>query len=197
MHYAVAFFPSTGTGEIEAFRAKYDPTAALLGAHLTLVFPVPETIGGGTLSAHCERVLDRREPFPIRPSGFSKSPDHWLFLDVDSEEGAIRALYRELSSGPLTAHARPDLFSPHIGLGHFLKPGALYDWNDPTPDLLDEERYESARREAEELALPSAWRLDRLELVELSDEVLDWATGRVRSLSSTARAERRHTFMLS
>lgn len=196
MDYFVAFFPETGTEGIEAFRSRYDPTAGLVAAHLALVFPVPETIGRERLIEHCERILRRWQPFRVYPRSLSKSPDHWLFLEVVDPEGAIGELYRGFHSDLLKAYARPELFTPHIGLGHFLKPGSRYDWANPVPEHFDEHRYSEGVREARELDLPDSWLLDRLDLAELSDEVLAWARGREPSLAASARAIRTHTFPL-
>lgn len=196
MYYCVAFFPETDSEGIEAFRSRYDPTASLIDAHLALVFPVPETIGREWLIRHCERILRGWQPFRVSAQTLSKSPDHWLLLDVVDQEGALGELYRGLHSDRLSAYARPELFAPHIGLGHFLKPGSRYDWANPSPEDFDENRYSGAVREARELDLPYSWFLDRLDLVELSDEVIAWATGKEPSLAASASAIRTHTFHL-
>ena len=196
MYYFVGFFPESDTEGIETFRSRYDPTASLVDTHLALVFPVPETIGREWLIRHCERILRGWQPFRVYAHTLSKSPDHWLLLDVVDHEGAISELYHELHSDLLSAYARPELLRPHISLGHFLKPGSRYDWANPSPEDFDENRYSEAMREARELDLPYSWLLNRLDLVELSDAVVAWATGQEPSLAASARAIHTHTFHL-
>jgi hypothetical protein len=189
-HYALAFFPAEGTAEIERFRLTYDPTARLIDAHLPLVFPLPESVGKDRLLRHCRRTLGEVEPFTIRPDGFIKARDHWLLLQLADDDSRLPNLYSALHSDLLASYARPDLFTPHIGLGLFLQPGSVYDWDAPSPKY-DEDAYKRALREARTLNLPPEWLLDRLELVELPDRVLDWATGREPELDPELRAKRR------
>jgi 2'-5' RNA ligase superfamily protein len=196
MFYFLASFPETETGQIERFRRKHDPTADLVEAHLAVVFPVPDSIGRSRLIEHCEQVLRRWQPFPVVVAGFSKSPDHWLLLGLREGGATVTKLYLELNTGILEDHARPDLFQPHIGLGQFLKPGAIHDWNHPDPEAFEADRYSQALREAEALDLRLSWVLDHLDLGELPDEVISWARGESPALAASLRVERTHTFRL-
>ena len=50
---------------IGSFRRRYDPTVDLLGPHLTLVFPVPTSVGFDAIRAHVGDVLARTRAFDI------------------------------------------------------------------------------------------------------------------------------------
>jgi len=50
MFYALAHFPDIDTAKIDRLRKKYDPTYGLIGAHVTVVFLVPASIGEKNLA---------------------------------------------------------------------------------------------------------------------------------------------------
>jgi 2'-5' RNA ligase len=196
MYYALVSFPRAGMTSIERFRRKYDPTADLIAPHLTLVFPVPESLGRRGLADHCTAVLQGWRPFPVVADRLVKTPDHWLFLTLSQGASAVTELYRDLNSGLLGDSARPDLFQPHIGLGQFVKAGRSFDWNNPSATDFDEDRYAQALREAKELDLKLSWVIDSLDLVELPEEVIAWARGLLPSYPHGARARRAERFEL-
>ena len=179
---------------IDRLRRKYDPTVDLIEPHLTVVFPVPESLGKRELVNHCAAVLQGWRPFPVVASQLVKTPDHWLFLTLRLGASVVTELYRDLHSGFLGDYARPELFQPHIGLGQFVKVGRICDWNNPSKADFDEDRYAQALREAKELDLELSWVIDSLELVELPDEVIAWARGTVPSYPHRARAMRAERF---
>lgn len=171
-------------------RRKYDPTVDLIEPHLTVVFPVPESLGKGNLVRHCTAVLQGWRPFPVAAGPLTKSPDHWLFLTLRQGADVVTELYRDLHGGLLADYARPEIFQPHLGLGHFLKAGKVYDWDNPSEADLDEDRYAQALREVKELDLELSWVIDCLDLVELPDEVIAWARGILASYPQGAKAMR-------
>lgn len=194
MYYALVSFPKVDTVSIDRIRRKYDPMVDLIEPHLTVVFPVPESVGRGELVRHCAKVLQGWSPFPVVAGPLVKSPDHWLFLTLRQGASAVTNLYRDLHSGLLGDFARPEIFQPHIGLGHFLKAGRTYDWSNPSEADFNEDLYAQALREVEELDLELSWVIDCLDLVELPDEVIAWARGILPSYPQGARAMRAERF---
>jgi hypothetical protein len=190
MYYALASFPEVNSAGIDRIRRKYDPTAGLIEPHLTVVFPVPESLGRLTLVQHCAAVLQGWRPFPVIAGPLVKSPDHWLLLTLRQGASVVTKLYRDLHRGVLSDSARPEIFQPHIGLGHFLKAGRTSDWNNPSEADFDEDRYAQALREVKELDLEVSWVMDGLDLVELPDEVIDWARGILPAYPQGAKAVR-------
>jgi len=190
MYYALVSFPEIDTTSIDRLRRKYDPTVDLIEPHLTVVFPMPESLGRRELVDHCAAVLQGWRPFPVVAGPLVKTPDHWLFLTLRQGASVVHELYRDLYNGLLNDYARPDLFQPHIGLGQFVKAGRSCDWNNPSADDFDEDRYAQALREAKELNLELSWVIDSLDLIELPDEVIAWARGSLPSFPPGARAKR-------
>ena len=174
MYYALVQYPNIDTERIDQIRRKYDPTVDLIGPHVTIMFPVPESVGEGALVRHIEKVLKHRQPFQVRIHGFKKSWDHWLFLTL--EEGNtnvinVIALYEEIYTGILAQYRRDDIeFIPHIGLGLFVKEGAQYDLKDPKQLDFDAQRYQQALLEAQALNLDFRCQVDKLHLVKLVDD---------------------------
>ena len=56
MIYALVHYPSVDARRIQLLRRKYDPQFDLIGPHLTLMFPVPESVGEGNLVRHLRRT---------------------------------------------------------------------------------------------------------------------------------------------
>lgn len=201
MYYALVSFPEVDTSVIDRIRREYDPTVDLIEPHLTVVFPVPESLGKSELIRHCAGVLRGWSPFPVTAGPLTKSPDHWLLLTLSQGAAEVTRLY--LHRGFLSGYARPEIFQPHLGLGNFLKAGTVCDWNHPREADFDEGRYARALREIEELDLELSWVIDGLDLVELPDEVIAWAQGflpkerrepfRRRKERSANRKERRQS----
>ena len=177
MYYALASFPKVGTVLIDRIRRKYDPTVDLIEPHLTVVFPLPESLGKRELVRHFAGVLQEWRAFTVATGPLVKSPDHWLFLTLRQGASDVTKLYRDLYSGFLGDFARPEIFQPHIGLGHFLKAGRTSDWNNPSEADFDEDLYTQALREVKELDLELSWVIDSLDLVELPDVVIAWMRG--------------------
>lgn len=171
MYFALAHFPNIDTTHIELIRSKYDPTAHLVAAHITIVFPVPDEIGDHTLIEHIESVLKHWKPFSIRINGFNKSWDNWLFLTLKEGNGEVVRLHTQLYKGILQPYRRTDLdYVPHIGLGLFVKEGHKYDFKNPREMEFDQRRYELAVQEAKRLGLDYSCVLDKLHLVTLTDD---------------------------
>jgi hypothetical protein len=57
MSYALVHYPEINTKRIDLLRRRFDPQADLIAPHITLIFPLPETVGEPALGAHIAGVL--------------------------------------------------------------------------------------------------------------------------------------------
>ena len=101
-------------------------------------------------------------------------------------EAEVKKLYRALHTGILDDGRDLDRFIPHLGLGLFLKEGCRYDWRNPLESDFDRERYEEALRRAKTLPLSASIEVDKLLLTKISDEVIEWTTGKRAGLPDDA-----------
>lgn len=156
MIYALVHYPAINIEQINQLRRKFDPQFDLIGPHLTMVFPVSETIGEQTLVDHIETVLLDWELFPIHLKGLEKSWDDCLFLTLEEGSVEIGLLHEALYTGVLAHYREKKIrFVPHMTLGVF------------TGDL---SRYSQALKEAQQLALDYRCVLDKVHLVKVNDE---------------------------
>ena len=199
MHIALVYFPDVGLDTLDRIRRKYDPTFELIPPHVTVVHPVPGSVGKERLMEHFEAVLRLWRAFPIRLRGFEKSPDHWLFLKVQEGNVEFVQLFESLYTGPLAELRRTDLtYRPHVGLGLFVRKHVQYDMGAPPRAAdLDETTYRQALKEAEAEQIDLRTKVSTLHFVELEDEILDWALGVRRELPSGARAHTTAQFDLT
>ena len=108
-----------------------------------------------------------------------------LFLNVEQGEAEIKSLYQDLYTGILEEYRRDDIeFVPHVGLGLFVKDNSIYDWDHPQEADFDRQKYEEALQQAKALPLDSSCVMDKLHLMSIPDEVLEWATGKIASIPS-------------
>lgn len=174
MYYGLVYYPSFEPGlvrQIRQIRAKYDPTVDLIEPHLTVMFPVPESVGEHMLIDHIQGVLQQWKPFPIHVCRTQKSWDHWLLLTLQEGNAEVIKLYGEIYTGILAEYRRDDLeFIPHIALGLFAKNAAEYDFNDPRPLEFDQRGYDQALREVEALAPDFHYVVDKLHLLKLTED---------------------------
>ncbi len=200
MYYALNFYPQLSaelSDSIDAIRREYDPTSDFTKPHITVLFPVPESVGEGRLISHIQNVLSDWSPFEIRLGGFHRSHDHWLSLTLKEGEAQVKKLYQSLYTGILAEYRRDDIeFVPHLGLGLFVKEGTTYDWGNPQESDLDRERYEEALRQAKALPLPSSISVEKLQLTKIPDVILEWATGKRAGIPKDSRVVEVREFRL-
>lgn len=172
MYYALVHFPEIDFSKISSIREKYDPTFAKFDPHITILFPVPDTIGEAKIKKHISKIVESCRPFPIHINGLTKSWDHWLFLTLKDGNSQIIELYHQLYSGVLSEYKRTDIaYIPHIGLGLFTRKNEEFDFRDPQALEFDEEKYQQALLEAEALNLDYRCQLDHVHLLGLDDSI--------------------------
>lgn len=191
MYYALSIYPQLSSEllqSIAAIREQFDPTSGFIRPHITVLFPVPESVGEKQLISHITNVLSDWSPFEIRLGGFHKSHDHWLFLTLLEGEAQVKKLYQALYSGILAEYRRDDIeYVPHLGLGLFIKESSTYDWDNPGAADFDRERYQEALHLGMALQLDSSFIIEELHLIEIPDEILEWATGKRTSIPEDSR----------
>ena len=197
MYSSLVYYLDVGVDTIDIIRRKYDPTFDLIRPHVTIVFPVPESVGKVRLLDHIHAVVDRWRRFPVRFRGFAKSPDHWLFLKVEDGNVEFIQLYESMYTGLLAEFRRSDVkFVPHVSLGLFVK--NRYDMSaTPQATDYDESSYRQALREADAEQIDLRCNVSRLHLVEVEDDVLEWAHGMRRDVPPDARARTTRQFDLA
>lgn len=116
--FAVAWFPQfQGLERIEAFRARHDPMAALISAHLTLVFPFPTALSRLQVETHVARVASAWPPIPVTLRSVRTEANEFVFLMAARGAASIAGLHDRLYTRSLQPHLRRDLpYEPHITL---------------------------------------------------------------------------------
>lgn len=165
---AVVHFIPLHDPAIEDVRQAYDPTSSLIAAHLTLVFPVPASIGVEGLRSHVQRVAAATASFDIRLRGVQLTADHRIFLLVRDGTEDVVGLHDALYTGILRPHLRSDIpFVPHVTLGLFTERQGGGD--SPAADRvpIDRSRDSEALEKARRMNLDHASRVEDLEVIGL------------------------------
>lgn len=193
-YFFAGIFPERGVEAIQDIRRKYDPTVAVVAPHITVLFPVPESVGEADLLSHLEAVCARRSPFEIRLGGFHRSDDHWLFLTLLQGAEDVRSLYLDAYSGILGQYRRADIhFVPHVGLGLFVQEGRRYQMGNPDSAPFDEAAYSVALAEAALLEFNGPELANALRVMKLPGTVMEWAAGERQGIPEGVRATGVHT----
>ena len=116
--FAVAWIPNfAGLERIESFRQRHDPAAALIPAHVSLVFPFPTAHSRLQVETHVRRVVSRWPVIPVTFRRVRMYANEFLFLMASRGAASITALHDKLYTRSLAQHLRRDLpYEPHITL---------------------------------------------------------------------------------
>ncbi|MDZ8258657.1 2'-5' RNA ligase family protein [Nostoc sp. ChiQUE01b] len=156
MSYALVHYPNINTENINQIRQKYDPQFDLIEPHITLVFPIIESINKNHLIFHIDKILSNWKTFPIHLQGLQKSWDEYLFLMLESGKVEMIKLHNELYTDILAKYRKDNLlFVPHLTLGKFIK---------------DTEMLLQDLAEAQRLNLNYRCFVDKLHLINIADE---------------------------
>ncbi len=118
--FAVAWFPRfDGIERVEAFRARHDPAAGLIAAHLSLVFPFATSHTRLQVETHVRRVVSRWPPVAVTFRGVRRHANEFVFLMAARGAAAVAALHDRLYTRSLLPHLRRDLpYEPHVTIAH-------------------------------------------------------------------------------
>ena len=156
MIYALVHFPDVDLEPINSLRIDYDPQFDLIAPHITVIFPVPDSIGEQNLTTHIQTVLQNWQPFQIRLKGLLRSSDGYLFLAVEKGEADLIRLHNDLYTDLLFRYLNKDIqFIPHVTLGAF---------------AVNNDRYIEARERAEALSLDHECVVDKLHLIKINND---------------------------
>lgn len=115
----VIFLPSSEADEqICRYRERYDPLAAHIAPHVTLVHPFVDDIEQTELRDHVARVAESSAPFQLTLREVTPFPDGYIYLNVKAGNDAVIGLRDQLYSGSLARHkSRRDTYVPHVTIG--------------------------------------------------------------------------------
>jgi 2'-5' RNA ligase len=104
---------------IEGLRARHDPQARRISAHITLVFPAE--MAQVDLVAHTRSALQGRDSFSVVLRHAVALPDairggHYVSLPVSDGQAELSVLHDVLYGGILAAHRGDVPFAPHLTL---------------------------------------------------------------------------------
>ena len=116
--FAVAWFPKfDGIERIEAFRARHDPVAHLIPAHLSLVFPFPTAHTRLQVQTHVRHVASRWPAIPVTFRRVRMHANEFIFLMASRGATSITGLHDKLYTRSFAPHLRRDMpYEPHITL---------------------------------------------------------------------------------
>lgn len=122
--FAVAWFPAfDGLERIEACRARHDPAAGHVAAHLTLVFPFPTALSAMQVETHVRKVAAGWPPIPVSFGAVRGVGNEFVFLMAQRGAAAVTQLHDKLYARSLRQHLRRDLeYEPHITIARQPEP---------------------------------------------------------------------------
>jgi 2'-5' RNA ligase len=166
--YAVAWFPAfDGIERVEAFRRRHDPMAALIPAHLTLVFPFPTALKRLQVETHVKRVVSRWPALPVSFRAVRMEANEFVFLMAARGAESVVALHDALYTRSFRPALRRDLpYDPHITLARNASLAALEAAFDGARDEFGRE-LSGTMREVSLLAVGSDGRIERLTDIPL------------------------------
>ena len=121
----VAFPNGGGLDDLEAFRARHDPLASSIRAHVTFVFPFASTLSGLQVLTHVRRVAGRWPVLPVRIDGVDAFAWEWVHLRITRGREAIVELHDRLYRRALAPFLRTEFdYTPHVTIGRADLPDA-------------------------------------------------------------------------
>jgi 2'-5' RNA ligase len=117
--YAIVIYPKFDhKNQIDQLRNQFDPLAAVLDPHITLVFPFESDLSLEQLKAHIQYAIQGILPFEIELQGITGSEGEYLFLNVKHGNDQIIEMHDRLYTGLLEPHLiREHTYIPHLTIG--------------------------------------------------------------------------------
>lgn len=111
IHLSPTFSRST---EIDSTRSKYDPLAAQIRPHITLVFPFESSLSKEELTVHTENAVAAIGCFRVT-LGPAQTKADYIWLPVVEGRNEVIALHNALYQGPLGLHLdSARTYEPHL-----------------------------------------------------------------------------------
>ncbi len=166
--FAVAWFPAfRGIERVDAFRARHDPMADHIPAHVTLVFPFATSLKTLQVETHVRRVASKWPPIPVTFRAIRLHANEYVFLMATRGAASIIALHDRLYTRSLRPHLRREFtFEPHITLARNAEPHALGKAFDEAREAFRDE-FEDVIREVALLAVATDGKIERLHTIAL------------------------------
>ena len=166
--FAVAWFPRfQGLEAIEAFRARHDPMAALIPAHVSLVFPFGTALKRLQVETHVRRVVSRWPAIPVSFRAVRMEANEFVFLMASRGAEAIVGLHDALYTRSLRPHLRPEFsYAPHITIARYRDPARVEAALEEARDAFVREMPDVVR-EVDLLAVALDGRIERLSRLPL------------------------------
>jgi hypothetical protein len=103
-----------GLERIESFRARHDPMAARIPAHVSLVFPFGSVLTPLQLETHVRRIVSRWPPIPVTFRHVRMHANEFVFLMASRGAARSTALHDRLYTRSLRPHLRPSFRTSRI-----------------------------------------------------------------------------------
>jgi 2'-5' RNA ligase len=150
----LAIFPEADTAAVEGFRARWDPLAAAVPAHITVAFPFQWDGPASALADALQPALTACPAFALGLEAPAVWEDEYLFLLVGDGHEQVTRLHESIYRQVLPEAQRPSRFLPHMTIGRQAHPEAT----------------RAAMREAADLGLPLVGRALSLTLYRRNDD---------------------------
>jgi 2'-5' RNA ligase len=159
----VAWFPSfRGLDRVEAFRARHDPMARRIAAHLTLVFPFGTALTPLQVESHVRRVAAKWPPIAVTFRAVRMHGNEFVFLMASRGAASLTALHDKLYTRSLRPHVRPEFpYEPHITIARHADPQALDAAHDEAREQFGTE-FGDVMREIELIAVDPDGKIESL-----------------------------------
>jgi 2'-5' RNA ligase len=122
---SVLLFPGLATTPaIQAIRQRFDPLAAHIRPHVSLVFPFNSPASDSEVIQAVEQAFATVQPFSVRFDQLGNDGGDYYWLAASTGKNAIVSLHDRLYQMPIFApYWRQDIaYAPHITLGRGRQP---------------------------------------------------------------------------
>ncbi|GEK28588.1 2'-5' RNA ligase family protein [Furfurilactobacillus siliginis] len=121
MQRSILIFPKiSDDSDIQRVRNEYDPLAAHIRPHISLVFPFESSATDADIKAAIMMATNGYKPFEIQTTKLGGDDQGYLWLALTQGVNELRKLHETLYQNPLfTSFLRADIpYEPHITVAH-------------------------------------------------------------------------------
>ena len=142
--------------------------AALVPAHLTLVFPFGTALSRLQVGTHVRRVVAAWPPIPVAFGPVKSEANEFVFLMASRGAAALTALHDKLYTRSLRHHLRPEFgYAPHITIARDADAGRVEAALAAAREALTGD-FSAVMREVDLLSVGPAGRIERLASIALN-----------------------------